>query len=184
MTFVDWTEPVRLLETGLLPVAEGQIALASFVGLHLNDDMPRGVAAVMLEDALRSHISGTSAEAAPADLQPTDRQMNFLRGIAHGELWTRATLTRRSASAWIGHFLAERTAHLLREMQLVRGDRVIKTRSWVNEATGELHEWSQEHEVSSIGANGLVYFRGGNGQCGWPSSLTRATSPPEAPDGD
>lgn len=143
MTFVDWTEPVRLLEAGLLPVTEEQLALASFVGLHLYNDLPRGVAAAMLEDALRPHISGTSPEAAPADLQPTDRQMEFLREIAYGELWTRAALSRRSASAWIGHFLAERTAHRLHEMQLVRGDRVLKTSSWVNEATGELHEWSQ-----------------------------------------
>ncbi|WP_445257002.1 hypothetical protein [Nocardioides aurantiacus] len=175
MTFVDWTEPVRLLEFGLLPVTRDQLSLASFVGLHLDDDLPRGVAAVVLEDALRSHISGTLAEAAPADVQPTERQMEFLREIAHGELWMRAALSRRSASAWIGHFLAERTAHRLHEMQLVRGDRVIKTRAWADEATGELHEWSQEYEVSSIGADGLVYFRGGNGQCGWPSSLTRAT---------
>lgn len=184
VTFVDWTEPVRLLETELLPATEDQLALASFVGLHLSDDLPRGVAAVILEDALRPRISGTSAESAPADLQPTDRQMEFLRGTAHGELWTRAVLSRRSASAWIGHFLAERTAHRLRETQLIQGDRVTKTSSWVDEATGELHEWSQEYEVSSIGANGLVYFRGGNGQCGWPSSLTRAKSPPVAPSGE
>jgi len=27
--------------------------------------------------------------------------------------------------------------------------------------------------VSSIGSNGLVYFRGGNGKCGWPANLRR-----------
>lgn len=175
VTFVDWIEPVRLLEADLLPATEDQLALASFVGLRLDDDLPRGVAATMLEEAVRPHIAGNSPEATTVDLEPTERQMAFLNEIAHGEAWTRAPLNRRSASAWIGHFLAQRTARRLREMQLVRGDRVIKTSTWLNEATGELHDWSQEYEVSSIGANGLVYFRGGNGQCGWASSLTRST---------
>lgn len=178
MTFIDWTEPVRLLEAGLLPVADDQMALASFVGLHLDVDLPRGVAAALLEEALRPHIWGTPPHTTPADLEPTERQMAFLQEIAHGELWTRSALSKRSASAWIEHFLAERTARRLREMQLARGDRVIKTSPWVNEATGEHHEWRQEYEVSSIGADGLVFFRGGNGQCAWPSSLTRVTPAP------
>lgn len=174
VTFVDWTEPARLLEADLLPATEDQLALASFVGLRLDDDLPRGVAAAMLEEAVRPHIAGNSPEATTVDLEATERQMAFLNEIAHGEIWTRAPLNRRTASAWIGHFLAERTARRLREMELVRGDRVTKTSTWINEATGELHQVSQEYEVSSISAAGLVYFRGGHSHCGWPNSLSRS----------
>ncbi len=176
MTFVDWTEPARLLEADLLPVTEDQLALASFVGLRLADDLPRGVAAAILEESVRPHIAGASTRASTAKLAPTERQLAFLNEIAHDDIWARAPLNRGTASAWIGHFLGERNARRLREMKLARGDRVTKATTWVDEATGELHESSQEYEVSSIGANGLVYFRGGNGQCGWPSSLTRTPS--------
>lgn len=172
VTYLDWTEPARLLEAGLLPATEEQLALAAFLDLGLDEDLPRGVAAVMLEGAVRPYIAGVSARASTAELEPTERQMAFLNEIAYSEIWTRAPLNRRTASAWIGHFLAERTARRLREMKLARGDRVTKTGTRVDHATGELHEWSQQYEVSSISANGLVYFRGGNGQCGWPNSLT------------
>jgi hypothetical protein len=37
-----------------------------------------------------------------------------------------------------------------------------------------LHESLDYRIVSSVGSNGLVYFKGGNGQCGWPANLRRA----------
>jgi hypothetical protein len=50
----------------------------------------------------------------------------------------------------------------------------VKKTTHVDPVTGELHEYvSPPMVISSIGSNGLVYFRGGNGQCGWPSSLSR-----------
>lgn len=143
-----------------------------------HEELLRRCSKTLFEPRIRGISTGTAA-----DTPPTDRQVQFLREIAHGESWAKAPLSRRTASAWVGHFLAERTAQQLRDSRLTRGDRVLKTHSWVDQDAGELHEWSEEYTVSSIGADGLVYFRRGNGKCAWPHSLTRTTPPvPLAPD--
>jgi hypothetical protein len=83
------------------------------------------------------------------------------------------SLSKSLASAWINHYLAVRNADRLQELRLARGDRVVHQRTWVDHSTGELNNWSDRHVVSSIGARGLVYFKGGNGKCGWPTNLSR-----------
>lgn len=77
--------------------------------------------------------------------------------------------TRTEISAWIDHHLARGTAHVLEQLKLRNGDTVAVRWSY---ATDEpTRAW--EAQVSSIGANGLVYFKGGNGQCAWPRSITK-----------
>lgn len=78
------------------------------------------------------------------------------------------------ASAWIDYYLTARNARRLRELMLVSGRKVTKTETWVNPATGELQSLASDYIVSSIGASGLVYFKGGNGQCAWPSAVSLA----------
>jgi hypothetical protein len=124
------------------------------------------VAAVMLEEHLRPLIWGKVSESA------TDRQRVFLAELGSDGA-DNAWLTKQVASAWIDHYLAVRTAKCLRHLELVRDDAVIKRTIWRKAEDGRLHETLYYVMVSSIGADGLVYFRGGNGKCGWPSSLTR-----------
>ena len=170
MTYPEWSEPVRLMEQHLGPATRDQQALAAEVGLALSGDLPHGVAAGMLEDHLLPRIWADPARgAAPA----TEKQVAFLENISDERPWKRPPLTKRVASAWIDHYLTMRNAQRLRVLKIGSGDKVTKTEAWVNHLTGELQTLATDHIVSSIGASGLVYFKGGNGQCAWLSALSR-----------
>jgi hypothetical protein len=171
MTFSDWSEPVRLMEEQSGPVADEQLELGTQLGLVLMSDLPRGVAAVMLEEHLRPRIWGLLS--GKVELA-TEKQLKFLEAIAHDRAWKRVSLSKHVASAWIDHYLTVRNAEVLRELRLRAGDRVVHERTWVDHNTGELQAWSDCYVVSSIGARGLVYFKGGNGKCAWPSRLSRS----------
>ena len=167
MTFPTWHEPVRLLEESTGPATDQQCELASTVGLALVGTEPLGVAAVLLEEHLQPLIWGGESERA------TDRQRAFLVELG-SRVADDAGLTKRTASAWIQHHLALRSIDCLRRLALVRDDAVIKRTRWRYPETKRLCETLDYAIVSSVGADGIVYFRGGNGRWGWPSSLTRA----------
>lgn len=167
MTFPTWHEPLRLLEQNTGPATDQQRELADTVGLALAGTEPRGVAAILLEEHLQPLIRGGESERA------TDRQRAFLVELG-SRVADDAGLTKRTASAWIQHHLALRSIESLRRLALVRDDTVIKRTRWRHPETERLCETLDYAVVSSIGADGMVYFRGGNGRCGWPSSLTRA----------
>jgi hypothetical protein len=159
---------VGLLEITTGPATDRQRELAGLIGLTVLGTEPRDVVGVMLEEHLRPLIWGLE----PA--RATDRQRDFLTELGASEA-DDAGLFKRTASAWIAHYLALRTIDCLRGLALVRGDAVIKRSTWRDPENGRLHESLDYEVVASIGSNGLVYFRGGNGKCGWPSSLERAT---------
>jgi hypothetical protein len=169
MTFPTWHEPVRLLEENTGPATNQQRDLARTVGLTLVGTEPRGVAAVLLEEHLQPLIRGRQSERA------TERQRAFLVELG-SRVADDADLTKRAASAWIEHHLALRSIEYLKRLALARDDVVIKRTRWRHSETGRLCETLDYAIVSSIGANGMVYFRGGNGKCGWPSSLARAAT--------
>lgn len=124
----------------------------------------------MLEEYLRPRIWGVlTPKASPA----TSKQLEFLGAIARDRSFERVSLSKSLASAWIGHYLAVRTADSLQKLRLAAGDRVVHQSTSVDHSTGELHDWTNFCIVSSIGARGLVYFKGGNGKCGWPTNLSR-----------
>lgn len=124
----------------------------------------------MLEDHLLPRIWADPARQA---LPATQKQLAFLERIADQQSWKRSPLSKRVASAWIDHFLTKRNVQRLRELKLRSGDRVTKSETWANPLTGETQIRTADHVVSSIGASGLVYFKGGNGQCAWPSTVSR-----------
>lgn len=161
------------MEQHIGPASPGQLTLAAEVGVALTDGLPSRVAAAMLEDHILPRIWNDDARGAtPA----TERQFAFLQGLADEPSPTRLPLTKRTASAWIDYYLTARNAAHLRELELASGQAVTKTETWVNETTGELHTMATDFIVSSIGASGLVYFKGGNGRCAWPSALSLAGS--------
>jgi hypothetical protein len=131
----------------------------------------------MLEEYLRPTIWGTETEAEPA----TERQRAFLKALGSTRS-AQPSLTKPVASAWIDHHLSLRNTQRLRDLLLARGDAVLKRTVWPHTQTVRPHESLEYSIVSSIGANGLVYFKGGNGKCGWPSTLTRA-APTDTPGG-
>jgi hypothetical protein len=175
VVFSDWREPCRRLEhrTGR-PTVE-QLALARQLGLALDGNEPHDVVAVMLEEHLQPTVWGTEPE--PASV----RQLSFLRDL---NAILPAGITKGMASAWIEYHLALKTIRSLEKLRLEAGDAVIKASTFRASLADSMRLFLEYFIVSSIGADGLVYFRGGNGKCAWPTSLRRATeddSPAEYP---
>jgi hypothetical protein len=171
MTYSDWQEPLRLLELSIGPPTSRQRTLANQFGLLLNDDELYRVAGVMLEDHLMRLVWDESTVSEPA----SERQRNFLRSL--GAVWIAqsGSLSKGVASAWIDHHLAVRTAEQLRRPRLKADDAVIKrTISSKQLDYIAVYETLEFYYVSSIGADGLVYFKGCSGKCGWPSWLRLA----------
>jgi hypothetical protein len=171
LTYPDWQEPVRLLELSIGLSTPAQRALADQFGLTLGGDEPRGILGVMLEERILPLI--WDVDTAPEIA--SERQRNFLRTLGIASAANCPALTKRLASAWIDHQLTIRTIESLRRLQIRTGDAVIKRTVWRRHLPGiPPHETFEICYVSSIGANGMVYFKGGNGSCGWPSLLYRA----------
>lgn len=75
--------------------------------------------------------------------------------------------SRAEISAWIDHYLSLATADALEKLALKRGDAIrVRYQSDIQESP---FYWSGV--ASSIGSQGLVYFKGGNGKCAWPRSI-------------
>ena len=165
MTFTDWREPLRLLEEQSRPATSDQWSLADKVGLRLGEDVPRAVASVLLEDFLRPMVWGEAPDPA------TDKQRAFLVQLGAIDVAADADLSKAAGSAWIDHCLSLQNQQSLRDLRLARGDQVLKRWTSRDPASGIATEFLDHCVVSSIGTNGLVYFKGGNGKCGWPSSL-------------
>lgn len=93
----------------------------------------------------------------------------LLRQLGHsGEVDSRPV-----ASAWIEHYYATPCAEALKRWKPVRGDVVTLEHDRLDVTTGELYRTTTDGAISSIGDNGLIYFRGGNGKGGWATHITR-----------
>lgn len=166
-SYPDFHEPVRLMSEAVGPATDEQRQLAAKVGLALDDEVPRAVAAALLEEHLEPAIRGTLA------LEATDRQREFLDSLG-SERAAQPGLTRGVASAWIDHELTSRNIDHLIRLQPSKNDAVIVASKIDFE--GKRTEFLDYKRVSSIGPDGLIYFKGGNGQCARPHRLARASA--------
>lgn len=169
-TLLDWREPVQLLRLRIAPTSRRLHELADLLGAEVNADDPELVSAGKLDAHVQQRIWGESKSRANAPA--TDGQVTHLRSLkpdADG-----LTLTLAEASAWIEVELARRTIAAHESLMLRSGDAVMVETTHVDTTTGEVTdiEWGP-HVVSSIGRNGMVYFKGANGRCGWPSNQRR-----------
>lgn len=173
IAYPDWREPVRLLEAQTRERAtDKQRDLATATRLALTGSEPRTIVAAMLEDHVRPMIHGVDTDGA------TERQRALLRSFGAAAA-ADAELSNRTASAWIDHHRALETIEHLRRLRPAQGDAVTKrSRHHVGDT---LYEDVEYGVVSSIGADGRVYFAGGGGKSARPSSLepAPATSRPE-----
>jgi len=169
MVHVDWIGPLRHLQQFTGPPSARQKELANSLDLQVTDAMPWGVAAVLIESHVSSVVWGTTPKPV------TKPQSGLLRQLGHSG----AVDSRTIASAWIEHYYATRCADALKRWKPMRGDVVTLEHdrlAWVS--TGELYRTTTEGAISSIGDSGLIYFRGGNGKCGWATHITRKYSGP------
>jgi len=168
MVDVDWIGPLRHLQQFTGPPSARQKELANSLDLQVTDAMPWGVAAVLIESHVSSVVWGTTPKPV------TEPQSGLLRQLGHSG----AVDSRTIASAWIEHYYATRCADALKRWKPMRGDVVTLEHDRLDVATGELYRTTTEGAISSIGDSGLIYFRGGNGKCGWATHITRKYSGP------
>lgn len=145
----------------LLPPNDAQISLARLLKISIAADTT-DIAAARLLDAVASAVGHELPEPS------SDKQRAF--AVALGREVTGDS--RRVASAKIGETLFERNQEAIAQLQLKPGDRVVRMQQF--EFEGELRTLEQEFVVSSIQTNGRVFFKGGNGQGGWPTQLRKA----------
>lgn len=79
-------------------------------------------------------------------------------------------------SLWVGYAkisekLDELNQEAMERLQLQPGDWVKHTH--FVEYEGKHHRMQKKYQVSSIGRDGKVYFKGGNGNCAWPTQLEK-----------
>jgi len=168
VTYPDWREPVRRLHAVAGPATDELLRVADALGCH-HDREPHGVLSAIVMDWLHPVIHGEHS------LLATEKQLAYLELLGH--LHPETDMRRSVASAWIDHHLSIRTAQALERLQLASGDRVYVRHDYVSLRTGELTDQGATATVSSIGANGLVYFKGGNGRCAWPTRLLPIPGP-------
>lgn len=167
MVFASYVEAVEVMQNSIRRASKEQLDLANLTGCDVPPGAPLLIAAAYLHDHLDPVIDD-GGNPRPA----SDRQMSFLKALA-GEQVVGSDLSMRVASAWIDYHLTVRTIERLEDLKLVAGHEVILSHDWVAPGGGQYH-YEQAMVVSSIGANGLVYFKGGNGKCAYPHRLRRA----------
>ena len=138
--------------------------IAALLGIDVSNDT-QGIAAAKIEDVVYPAINANAEVRAV-----TPNQLAFAKSLEIDVSQDSLNV----AAAKIADRLAERNEELLDKLQLKSGDKVIKHESV--EYEGEIEDLSQEYIVSSIGRDGRIYFKGGNGRGAWPDQVTKVVS--------
>lgn len=149
------------------PPSDEQVSLAALLGISVAVDS-YDVAAARLFDAVAVAVGFEAPE--PSSV----RQRSYAEALG----FSVASDSKRVASAKIAEALFEKNQQAITEMNLKPGDHVVRVEHV--EFEGEMRTLETEFVISSIQPNGRVFFKGGNGQCAWPTQLRRAgglTSP-------
>ena len=138
------------------PATERQRELAQVAGIDCPPDLPQAVAAARLRTAFATELD------MPAVGEPSQSQTELISVFSDFAPNGVPPKPRdnREADAWLKFLWLQSRAYALETLQLEAGD-VVERPS----RDGELSE------VSSIGSDGRVYFRGGMGRGAWPDEL-------------
>lgn len=131
--------------------------IASLLGIDVSGDT-QSVAAARIQDFLSPAVE-VNIEIRPV----TSRQIQLAKSLG-------VDVSEDSfnvAFAKIGDKFAERNKELLDELQLMPGDWVVKQKEDVLDIA------SRTFMISSIGRNGRIYFKGGNGWGAWPHEIKK-----------
>ena len=141
-----------------------QKRIAALLGIDISRDT-QGVAAAKIKDIVTPAIS-VDTKVYPA----TPRQLALADSLEIDVSQDSFNV----AFAKIADRLSEQNKELLDELRLKSGDKVVKCQRV--EIEGRIEELSNEYTVSSIGRDGRIYFKGGNGQGAWPNKVTKVVS--------
>jgi hypothetical protein len=154
MTRDNWQDAAADIEQATAPATERQRQLASVAGITLPKEMPQLVAAARLQTALGADIGFGDEigidevyEDLMASLQTPSLRITTPAG------------NRAEARAWITYLYLKRRQQALVRLELMAGDIV------------EIDGSEQIGEVSSIGSQGRIYFRGAGSGGAWPDQL-------------
>lgn len=153
MIFRTWREADEELAAATGLATSKQQELAEFAGRPMPLHIPRIVAAATLRLALAEELN------IPAPRPIGDRYKNRLQLLLRSSDPIISPETEEEAEAWVAYLRLVRRRESLAEMKLHEGD-IVETKA------GEMAE------VSSIGQDGRVFFRGGRGFGSWPDLIT------------
>lgn len=153
MSFRNWNEAVKELAMQTVLATPEQQKLGKIVGKPIPQDMPRIVAATTLRLTLAKELN------IPPPRPITERykrRLQILLGPSDPHI---SPKTEEEAEAWVMYLRFMRRQENLSKLKLNEGD-VVETKA------GEVAE------VSSIGQDGRVFFKGGQGFGSWPDLIT------------
>jgi hypothetical protein len=153
MSFRNWSEAVKELAKETILATPEQQKLGKVVGKLIPQGMPRIVAAATLRLTLAEELN------IPPPRQITERykrRLQILRGPSDAHI---SPKTEEEAEAWVMYLRFMRRQENLSKLKLSEGD-VVETK------------YGEMAEVSSIGQDGRVFFKGGRGFCSWPDLIT------------
>ncbi len=152
MAFRSWREADEELAAATGPVTPEQEKLGIFVGRLIPPHSSRIVAGAMLRVALAGEL-GLSVRPV------SDRSMARLQILQRASEPYTLPETDEEAEAWIAYLRLVRRRESLAELALSEGD-TVRTKD------------GHVAEVSSIGQDGRVFFRGGRGFGTWPDLIS------------
>jgi len=159
MASADWRTADSELKAALEAATPQQRQVAATTGLQLTAKTPMIVAAAQLREALRVDLR------LPPRGPVSDESIQLVNQLWVGSGGVVVPRTREEADGWIEYLFLKRRRTALRALAPMAGD-VVAT-------SGGEHA-----EITSIGGNGRLYFRGGMGSGAWPdqvSMVARAT---------
>ena len=154
MSKKTWSEAVAAIRPILDKATSDQRRLIDLLGLEIPKDMPQLVVAAKLRDHLADAI------ALPSPTIPGARALSRIEFLKEDHDGNIEPQSNSEAEAWVDHLRLLRRVEHLERTKIEAGDIV------------EIPTEGLFAEVSSIGEEGRIYFKGGYGAGSWPDLLT------------
>ena len=159
MPHYNWRDAIVDIDETTGPVTSKQKALATIAGIDLPDHLPQLVARHRLQVALASDIGRPYGGSKTGEC--SDAQLELIANLKGDSDVDTSSLDSGEASAWIYYFYLKERRLVLEQLLLEAGDIV--------EVVGSP---GQVAEVSSIGSDGRIYFKGSASVGAWPDRVT------------
>jgi hypothetical protein len=156
MPHESWRDAVAQIQQATSTTTARQKELAKIARIELPASLPRLVAAARLQNALCTELG--LGDPAPAN----EIQHEILEDLRSRDEADPLPADRREADAWIECLRLKARCRALERLQIEAGD-IVKVES---------SDDDRVEEVSSIGNDGHVYFKGGLGGRAWPDVVT------------
>lgn len=150
----NWEDAVADIEITAARATARQHQLATIVGITLPAEMPQLVAAARLQTALGNDIGAEGIH----EIHAAQSKLMDVLQTSEFRITTPAQ-NRAEARGWIAYLYLRRRQKALRSLQLNAGDVV------------GYPDVDVAFEVSSIGSDGRVYFKGPRAGSAWPDKL-------------